>query len=162
MQFENIFKLIMKKAFLIFTFILAGFAFVSPTYAQDKEDSEAQFQAILEADAKSNLKIARYYFNAKKAYKAVLSRLEETIDAYPAFSEMDEVLYLAGTSSYYLSENKGKQKVDLSNDLDKDKYTPEKLRENAVAYLSLLVEKYPDSKFKEDAEGILKKLKPTK
>ena len=152
----------MKKAFLIFTFILAGFAFISPIYAQDKEDADVQYQVLLEADAKSNLKKARYYFDAKKAYKAVLSRMQETIDAFPVFSEMDEVLYLAGASSYYLSENKGKQKVDLSNDLDKDKYMPEKLRENAMAYLSLLVEKYPDSKFKGDAENLLKKLEPEK
>ena len=152
----------MKKAFLIFSLILTCFIFAAPTFAQDRDDSDAQFLVILEADAKSNLKIARYYFDAKKAYKAVLGRMQETIEAHPAFSEMDEVLYLAGTSSYYLSENKGKQKVDLSVELDKEKYQPEKLRADSVAYLTMLVEKYPDSKFKADAEEVLEKLQPKK
>ena len=60
---------------------------------------------------------------------------------------MEEFLYMAGMSSFYLSENKGKQKVDLKNDKEKDKFAPAKLREDAKAYLSMLIEKNPESKY---------------
>jgi len=86
-------------------------------------------------------------------------RFEETFAAYPEFSKMDEFLYLAGMSSYYLSEGKGKQKVDLKSDKEKDKFAPTKLREDAVAYLSMIVEKYPQSLFRADAEKALKLMK---
>jgi len=89
-------------------------------------------------------------------------RFEETFAAYPDFSKMDEFLYLAGMSSYYLSENKGKQKVDLKSEKEKDKYSPERLKENAVAYLAMVVDKYHDSKYRPDAEATLKLLKESK
>jgi outer membrane protein assembly factor BamD (BamD/ComL family) len=108
------------------------------------------------------LEVAWQYFKLKKAYKAVLDRCEETIAAHPAFSKMDEVLYLSGMSSYYLSENKGKQKVNLKTEKDKERFAPEKLKENAEAYLATLVEKYPDSKYKDEAEETLKILKDDK
>jgi len=117
---------------------------------------------IMEQDAKHNLEVARTAFNLKKAYKGVLMRFEETYAAYPDFSKIDEFLYLAGMSSYYLSENKGKQKVDLKLEKEKDKFAPSKLREDAIAYLSTIVTKYPDSQFKEDAEKTLKLLKTEK
>jgi outer membrane protein assembly factor BamD (BamD/ComL family) len=75
---------------------------------------------------------------------------------------MDEFLYIAGMSSYYLSENKGKQKVDLASEKEKQRFAPEKLRENAVAYLSTIVDKYPDSKYRANAEATLKILKSDK
>jgi len=117
---------------------------------------------IMEQDAKHNLEVARTAFNLKKAYKGVLMRFEETYAAYPDFSKIDEFLYLAGMSSYYLSENKGKQKVDLKLEKEKDKFAPSKLREDAIAYLSTIVNKYPDSQFKEEAEKTLKLLKTEK
>jgi len=118
---------------------------------------------VLEQDAKHNLDVAWQAFGpARKAYKQVLLRFEETFAAYPDFSKMDEFLYLAGMSSYYLSENKGKQKVDLKSEKEKDKYSPEKLKENAVAYLAMVVDKYPDSKYRPDAEATLKLLKESK
>ena len=115
---------------------------------------------LLEQDAKHNLDVAWQAFKPlKKAYKQVIMRFEETFAAYPDFSKMDEFLYLAGMSSYYLSENKGRQKIDLKIEKDKEKYTPEKLKENAIAYLSMVVEKYPDSKYRPDAEKTLARLK---
>jgi hypothetical protein len=69
---------------------------------------------------------------------------------------MDEFLYYAGMSSLYLSENKGKQKV--VSEADKKKFAPEKLREDAVAYLSLVKEKYPQSIYKSEAEKTLKQI----
>ncbi len=86
-------------------------------------------------------------------------RFEETFAAYPQFSKMDEFLYLAGMSSVYLSNNEGKQKVNLKSEKEKEKFAPEKLKEDAVAYFSMLIEKYPESKYREDAERTLKELK---
>ena len=62
-------------------------------------------------------------------------------------------------SIYYLSENKGKQKVNLKLDKEKNKFAPEKLREDAVAYLAMLVEKHPQSQYRDEAEETLKTLK---
>ena len=152
----------MKKALLIFSFILL--TFTSATFAQKQVEPQVQRDPILEADAKHNLDVASQYFKLKKAYKAVLLRFEETFAAYPEFSKMDEFLYYAGMSSFYLSENKGKQKIDLAKltEDEKKKYAPEKLREDAKAYLSAIVEKYPQSSYKEDAEKTLKELQAMK
>ena len=148
----------MKKAFLIFSFIFL--TFTSASFAQKQIEPQVQRDPILEADAKHNLEVAQQYFKLKKAYKAVLMRFEETFAAYPNFSKMDEFLYYAGMSSFYLSENKGKQKI--VSETEKKKFAPEKLREDAVAYLSMIVEKYPQSSFKNDAEKTLKELEAKK
>jgi outer membrane protein assembly factor BamD (BamD/ComL family) len=113
---------------------------------------------ILEQDAKHNLEVARQAFLLKKAYKGVLMRFEETYAAYPTFSGIEEFLYLAGMSSYYLSEGKGKQKVDMKSDREKERFAPGKLREDAKAYLSTLLEKNPQTKYRDDAEKTLKLL----
>ncbi|MGI8639596.1 MAG: outer membrane protein assembly factor BamD [Pyrinomonadaceae bacterium] len=148
----------MKKAIFIFSFIFLTFA--SIIHAQKQIEPQVQRDPILEADAKHNLEVSRQYFKLKKAYKAVLMRFEETFAAYPEFSKMDEFLYLAGMSSYYLSDNKGKQKI--VSEEEKKKFAPEKLRENAVAYLSAIVEKYPQSQYKAEAEKTLKELEARK
>ena len=62
-------------------------------------------------------------------------------------------------SSYYLSQNKGKQKVNLKSEKEKEKFAPQKLREDAVAYLSLMLEKNPQSQYKDEAETVLKDLR---
>lgn len=116
---------------------------------------------ILEADAKHNLDVALQYYRLKKAYKSVVMRFEETLAAYPQFSKMDEFLYIAGMSSYYLSRNEGKQKVNLKIEKERKKYSPDKLREDAIAYFSMIIDTYPESKFREDAEKTLKELKPS-
>lgn len=141
-------------------FLLLGLMLTVPVSAQ--RNVQPAFDPILEQDAKHNLDVARQAFGpARKAYKQVLLRFEETFAAYPEFSGMDEFLYLAGMSSYYLSRNEGKQKVNLKNDREREKYAPEKLREDAVAYLAMLVDKYPASKFRGDAEKALDTLKNT-
>ena len=150
----------MRKNFtaIIFTFA-AFFIFSSSIFAQRNIEPKIDRDPIMEADAKRNLDVAQQYFKLKKAYKAVLMRFEETFAAYPDFSKMDEFLYYAGMSSFYLSNNKGKQKIDLKTEKDKEKFAPEKLREDAVAYLSIIVEKYPQSQYKADAEKTLKAVK---
>ena len=92
----------------------------------------------------------------------MLLRFEETFAAYPEFSKIDEFLYLAGMSSYYLSDGKGKQKIDLKSEKEKVKFAPAKLREDAAMYLGMLVEKYPQSKYKAEAEKTIGLLKTAK
>lgn len=148
----------MKKALIIFSLVF--FAFSASAVAQRNVEPKVAVDPVLEKDAKHNLEVAWQYFRLKKAYKAVLSRYEETAAAYPEFSKIDEFLYLAGMSSYYLADNKGKQKIDPATEKDKEKYTPERLREDAVAYLNLMLQKNPESKYKDEAEKALRELKP--
>lgn len=154
----------MKKNLLIAAFVFTGlFVFGHyPVFAQKPVDPQIQRDPLLEADALHNLDVARQAFKLRKAYVGVLSRLEETMAANPEFSKMDEVLYLLGMSSYYLSEGKGKQKVETKTEEEKAKFAPERLREDAVAYLSMVIDKYPNSKFKPDAEKALKEMKDKK
>jgi len=154
----------MKRVICSFGFGLFALLMLSSWAAAQKNVTPAiDRDPILEQDAKHNLDVAwQAYGPARKAYKQVLMRFEETFAAYPDFSKMDEFLYLAGMSSYYLSENKGKQKVDLKSEKEKDKYSPERLKENAVAYLAMVVDKYHDSKYRPDAEATFKLLKESK
>jgi len=151
----------MKRKFHALLFIVFGlFIFGNSAMAQRNIEPKIDRDPILEADAKHNLEVAQQYFKLKKAYKAVLMRFEETLAAYPDFSKMDEFLYYAGMSSFYLSDNKGKQKI--VSETEKKKFAPEKLREDAVAYLSMIVEKYPQSQYKDEAEKTLKELQAKK
>ena len=148
----------MKK--FAFASLLLAACFGSAVIAQRSPQPAVDRDPLLEADAKHNLDVARQGFSPlKKAYKQVIYRFEETFVAYPEFSKMDEFLYLAGMSSFYLSENKGKQKVDFKNDKEKQKFAPDKLRKDAVNYLTQVVEKYPQSTFVGDAKKTLDQLK---
>ncbi len=146
----------MKKFLAITLLLILGSV---SAFTQRNIDPAIDRDPILEQDAKHNLDVAWQAYRLKKAYKGVLMRFEETFAAHPEFSKMDEFLYLAGMSSYYLSENKGKQKVNLKSDKEKDKFAPARLREDAVAYLSTLIEKNPQSQYRGDAEKTLIKLK---
>ncbi len=148
----------MKRSVFIILGLLVALS--STAYSQRNVEPAIQRDPVLEADAKHNLDVARQAFTPlKQAYKQVLLRFEETYAAYPEFSQIDEFLYLAGMSSYYLSENKGKQKVNLRIKREKEKYEPAKLKEEAVAYLSTVVDKYPESKFVADARKALDEIK---
>jgi outer membrane protein assembly factor BamD (BamD/ComL family) len=148
----------MKKAILFLSLFISFFAFSSNVSAQKQIEPAIQRDPILEADASHNLEVARQYFITKKAYKAVLMRFEETYAAYPDFSKMDEFLYYAAMSSFYLSNNKGKQKIDKNSEQEKAKFAPEKLRDDAIGYFTAISEKFPQSQFKNDAEKMLKEL----
>ncbi len=144
----------MKKKIFALTFLVLAVSVIG-TFAQRNVTPVIDRDPIMEADAKHNLDVAWNYYSLKKAYKATLMRFEETFAAYPDFSKIDEFLFIGGMSSYYLSEGKGKQPVDLKTEKDKEKFTPEKLRENATMYLTMLVDKYPDSKYVADAKKTL-------
>ncbi len=153
----------MKKVFLLFSFILVFSAFSA--FAQDTpEKQEVPIDKILELDADHNLNVAWQYFKLRKAYKAVLMRTDETIAAHPTYSKIDEVFYLHGMSSYYLSNGKGKQKLNLK-DLsveEQERFGDERLNEDALVYLTMLVDDHPDSKYFKEAKKTLAKLKPEK
>jgi outer membrane protein assembly factor BamD (BamD/ComL family) len=147
---------------LLFLLSLAACFVILPASvsAQKPNPETIERDSFLETDAKHNLEVAQQYFRTKKAYKAVLLRFEETFAAYPEFSRMDEFLYIAGMSSFYLSQNKGKQKLEAAmTEAEKKKFEPGRLREEAIAYLSMVVDKYPQSKFRPEAEKTLSRLK---
>lgn len=151
----------MKNALLIAAVVLIGFA--TTTFAQKQiEPPQIQRDPILEQDANHNLEVAMQYFKLKKAYKAVLLRFEETFAAHPDYSKMDEFLYIAAMSSKYIADGKGKQEMVFKNDEEKQRYSPERLREDAVAYFSMLKDKYPSSKYIGETEKQLKLLAPKK
>lgn len=145
------------KQIAFFLLLITGVTMA--TFGQRSPAPAIERDPILENDAKHNLDVAWQAFRIKKAYKAVLMRFEETFAAYPQFSKMDEFLYLAGASSLYLSEGKGKQKINTSNPKEKEKFAPEKLRADASVYLTMLLDNHPDSKYADEARKILDTLK---
>ena len=117
-----------------------------PSTVRDVEDLK---------NAKHELEVARHYFKNKKAYYAAFKRCEELAAGYPEFYKLDEVLYIAGMSSLYLSEGKGKQKLPASAPDKSQEFTPEALRANAREYLTRLVNDFPKSSFRKDAQEAL-------
>ena len=120
-----------------------------PSAVRDVESEKA---------AKHELEVARHYFKNKKAYYAAFKRCEELAAGYPEFYKIDEVLYIAGMSSLYLSEGKGKQKPPASTPEKKDEFSPENMRETARDYLTRLVSDHPKSNFRKDAQEALSRL----
>ena len=108
-----------------------------------------------EKAAKHELEVARHYFKNKKAYYAAFKRCEELAAGYPEFYRIDEVLYIAGMSSLYLSEGKGKQKPPDSTPEKKEEFSPENMRETARDYLTRLVNDHPKSDFRKEAQAAL-------
>lgn len=150
----------MRKALIVLTFVFLGFT--ATAFGQKQVEPQIQRDPILEADAKHNLEVAWQYYKLKKAYKAVLMRFEETFAAHPDFSKIDEFLYIAAMSSMYLADGKGKQQLVLKTDEEKQRYSPARLREDAVAYFSMIRDKYPKSKYIGETEKQLKNLQGKK
>ena len=69
-----------------------------------------------------------------------------------------KVLYIAGMSSLYLSEGKGKQKPPTATPEKKEEFSPDNMRETARDYLTRLVNDYPKSDFRKDAQEALSRL----
>src|ERR1043165_1084033 len=141
--------------------VLLAFLVIAPAaYAQggvkSGQDPSTLRDPDLERDSNHNLEVARQYFKLKKAYFASLKRCEEIVAGNPNFAKIDEALYMAGMSSLYLSQNKGKQKV--GNIPEQNRLTPEKYREDARNYLSQLVNEHPESSFAKQAQDALRDL----
>lgn len=118
--------------------------------AQRGPDPTTLRDAQMERDSRHDLEVARHYFKNKKAYRAAFDRCKVIIDTNPEFSRLDEALYIAGLSSLYMSENRGKQKP-----INK---TTEELRNEARELLSRMVKAFPESAFVADAEKNLRAL----
>lgn len=158
------------KAKFFFVFLILFVLFVAPsTFAQGGVKSGPDPSTLrdpdLERDSNHNLEVAKNYFKLKKAYVAALKRCEEIIAGNPNFEKIDEVLLMAGQSSLWLSENKGKQKPEQYVSFDggeKKTLTSQQFREMGVDYLNKLIKDYPESKFTQQAREELQTLQAAK
>lgn len=154
----------MKKQLIVMLMFLAVLAFapgVARAQGGAKKGPDVQRDPDMEKESFHNLEVARQYFKLKKAYVGALERCEEVLAGNPTFSRIDEVLYIAGSSSLSLADAKGKQKPDqyvIREAEKKTTLTPQEFRDKARDYLSQLVNDYPQSKFKDDALADLKAL----
>src|SRR5438552_2959156 len=143
------------KKFCLFTLIAVALIVIAPanTRAQTgaKQGPDVVRDPDMEKDSLHNLEVARQYFQLRKAYVASLERCEEIIAGNPTFSKIDEALFIAGKSNLFLAQGKGKQKPSMyvrHEGNEKKTLTPEEFRVEGRAYLTQLVNGYPDSKFK--------------
>jgi|SRR3990172_7719776 len=143
-------RVVLTWGFILFMLSLAVPAAQAQGGVRTGPDPSTLRDPDLEKDSLHNLEVARHYFKLRKAYVAALKRCEEIDAGNPNFAKMDEVLFIAGESSLRLADNKGKQTF-------KGK-TPEELRLDARVYLSRLVNDYPDSTFRKQAEEDLRSL----
>jgi hypothetical protein len=119
----------------------------------------------LERDSQHNLEVAKNYFKLKKAYVAALKRCEEIIAGNPNFARIEEVLLMAGQSSLWLADKKGKQNPDLYVSFEggeKRTLTSEQFREMGRGYLTKLINDYPESPFAKLAKEELRLLEAPK
>jgi len=119
----------------------------------------------LERDSLHNLEVAKNYFRLKKAYVAALKRCEEIIAGNPNFAKIDEVLLMAGQSSIWLSQNKGKQSPSLYVSFEggeKRTLTSEQFRDMGQQYLNKLITEYPNSSYAKQAREQLQALEAPK
>ena len=157
----------MRNKFLLLFAFLFVFAITPATFAQVKagQDQATLRDPDLERDSYHNLDVARNYFKLKKAYVASLKRCEEIIAGNPNFAKIEEVLLMAGQSSLWLSQNKGKQKPDLYVSFDggeKRTLTSEQFREMGVDYLNKLIKDYPSGQWAKQAQEELSALNAPK
>jgi outer membrane protein assembly factor BamD (BamD/ComL family) len=148
----------MRTTFCLLSIICVLFLAAPAGYAQGGVKSGPDPSTIrdpdLEKDSLHNLEVARNYFKLKKAYVAALVRLEEIIAGNPNFSKIEEVYLMAGQSSLWLADGKGKQKPDQYYTFDggtKHTLTPQQFRDMGRDYLSKLVHDYPDGPFTKQA-----------
>ena len=153
----------MRIKFLLL--LLALFVFSAPAAfgqgVRSGPDQSTLRDPDLERDSLHNLEVAKNYFKLKKAYVASLKRCEEIIAGNPNFSRIEEVLLMAGQSSLWLSQNKGKQNPNLYVSFDggeKKTLTSEQFREMGVGYLKKLIDDYPNSSFAKQAQEELREL----
>ncbi|HEU4714504.1 MAG TPA: hypothetical protein VFS76_23265 [Pyrinomonadaceae bacterium] len=115
----------------------------------------------LERDSQHNFEVAKNYFKLKKAYVASLKRCEEIIAGNPNFAKIEEVLLMAGQSSIWLSQGKGKQNPNLYISFEggeKRTLTSEQFREMGRLYLNKLITEYPNGSFAKQAQEELRGL----
>src|ERR1700752_4550679 len=158
----------MKMKVLFFVLLIALFVSAPSIQAQGVRsgpDPSTFRDPDLERASHHNLEVAKNYFKLKKAYVAALKRCEEIIAGNPNFAKIEEVLLMAGQSSLWLSQNKGKQKPDLYVSFDggeKKTLTSQQFREMGVDYLKKLINDYPNSQSAKQAQEELRVLEAPK
>jgi hypothetical protein len=157
------------KFLLAFIILFAAVAAAPATYAQGVRtgpDPSTLRDPDLERDSLHNLEVAKNYFKLKKAYVAALKRCEEIIAGNPNFAKIEEVLLMAGQSSIWLSQNKGKQNPNLYMSFEggeKRTLTSEQFLDMGKMYLNKLITEYPNGSYAKQAQQELKALEaPTR
>ena len=153
----------MRNSLLIAISLLLVMLVTAPaTHAQggvrSGPDASTLRDPDLERDSLHNLEVARNYFKLKKAYVAALMRLEEIIAGNPNFTRIEEVLLMAGQSSLWLADNKGKQPSSLYVSVEGGKkrtLTAEQFRAMGREFLTRLIKEYPESPFSKQAQDEL-------
>jgi len=151
----------MKIFIIVAALVLIATPLTVTAQSGAKQQPQIQRDAEMEKDSLHNLEVARHYFKTRKAYVAALQRSEEIIAANPAFSRIDEALFMAGQSSLNLGEGKGKQKSSLYviyGGETKKTLTAAEFRELARGFFTQLVNSYPESSFRGQAEDALRTL----
>jgi hypothetical protein len=153
------------SSLLVFCVLFAAMAVSAPSIAaqgvRTGPDPSTLRDPDLERDSLHNLAVAKNYFKLKKAYVAALKRCEEIIAGNPNFSKIEEVLLMAGQSSLWLAESKGKQNPNLYVTFDggqKRTLTAEQFREMGRDYLKKLINDYPKSDYAKQAQEELRAL----
>ncbi len=154
----------MKKAFFVVSLVFCAVLISAPVgNAQGGVKAGPDPSTIrdpeLEKDSLHNLEVARNYFKLKKAYVAALMRLEEIIAGNPNFAKIEEVYLMAGQSSLWLAEGKGKQKADQYVTFGggtKRTLTPDEFKAKGRDYLSRLVHDYSSGPYSKQAEEELR------
>jgi Outer membrane lipoprotein len=143
------------KLLLLLALIFVAVPSIQAQGVRPGPDTAAMRDPDLERDSHHNLEVAKNYFKLKKAYVAALKRCEEIIAGNPNFAKIEEVLLMAGQSSIWLSQNKGKQAPNLYVTFDggeKRTLTPEQFREMGRQYLTRLVTDYPNGNYTKQAQ----------
>lgn len=157
-------RLIMKISGVLLFLLLLVMASAPAVHAQGVRsgpDPATLRDPDLERDSHHNLEVAKNYFRLKKAYVASLKRCEEIIAGNPNFAKIEEVLLMAGQSSLWLAEKKGKQSPELYVSFEggeKRTLTSEQFREMGRDYLKKLINDHPDSPYAKQAQEELRLL----
>ncbi|CAN5514064.1 MAG: hypothetical protein H0T77_15470 [Pyrinomonadaceae bacterium] len=151
-------KNLLQVAFLMLALLPCAPSVSAQGKAKTGPDPSTIRDPDLEKDSLHNLEVARNYFKLKKAYVAALKRCEEIIAGNPNFARIEEALFMAGESSLFLAQNKGKQNSSLYVNYDgtrKRTLSAEEFRELGREYLTRLITDYPKSDFRKQAEADL-------
>ena len=128
-----------RMAFPALNLIIAAIMSANVAYTQQgpaRGRIEKLRDTEMEATAKHNLEVARWYIIRRKAYAGARERLQEIIDTYPEYSRMDEVVYWMGEAHARLSKT-----------------------DKAIEYFNKLIKEYPDSEFVKKAKARVDELK---
>ena len=149
------------RVLVLLLFLVLSFSAVQAQGVRSGPDPATLRDPDLERDSLHNLEVAKNYFKLKKAYVAALKRCEEIIAGNPNFQKIDEVLLMAGQSSVWLSQHKGKQSPTLYVTFDgseKRTLSSEQFRDMGRDYLKKLVADYPNSPYAKEAQEELRAL----